>query len=197
MESYNFLNRIPLNTVFSHDFLNSITTEHPELSLKKTYDTIENSDLLNKMLYLDWKVTLADNDIKEVNTICESAGIKVRYPMLDDDLLEFSTTIPSNLKLKGQNLSCFYKNSVANLLPKEIINKKKHGFGLPFGEWLKKSPELQQITYGALEDIKKHDIFCDAFIDNLIVTQKEGHASYYGTMVWVVALLSLWLKEDS
>ena len=80
------------------------------------------------MLYLDWHHTLADNDLRKVNRMCQLAGIDVEYPMLDDRLVEFSTRVSSARKMYRNRLRDFYKRAVADLLPAEIINKPKHGF---------------------------------------------------------------------
>ena len=133
MESYNFLQRTATETIFEADFLNKINTNGPLQLLNDVYNrTNDDVDMLNRMLYLDWKFTLADNDIRKVNRMCEIANVDVYYPFLDDEIIDFSTRIPSNIKLKGQELRHFYKEAYKNFLPKEIINKEKHGFRLPF-----------------------------------------------------------------
>ncbi len=195
MESYNFLKRTPLDSIFNAAFLDSVDTHHPDDKLAQVYNRVDTDSLIDRMLYLDWKITLADNDLWKVNRMCELAGIQVEYPMLDDRLVEFSTTIDPGLKLKGQKLRYFYKQSLSNFLPMEIINKPKHGFGLPFGQWLKKSDRLQEIIYSNLRDMKQRKLFHDTFIDNLIHSHQTGHAAYYGSMVWTVAILEQWFSE--
>ncbi len=195
METYNFLSRTELSDMFCHDFMAAINTSAPAEALAETYNRSGAQSLLNKMLFLDWKITLADNDLRKVNRMCELAGIEVRYPLLDDELVDFSLSIPSALKLKGMKLRYFYKESLKNFLPAEIITKSKHGFGLPFGEWLKTSPKLQQHTYDNLSDLKARGYFSPAFVDNLITEHRSGHAAYYGTMVWVLSMLEEWLRS--
>lgn len=195
MESYNFLKRMPAATIFNDEFLSSVNTDHPDSMLSSVYNRIDNASLMDRMLYLDWKITLADNDLRKVNRMCELAGIQVHYPMLDDELVEFSTRIHPELKLKGQKLRYFYKQSLKGFLPDKIINKPKHGFGLPFGQWLKKSDRLKELIYSNLESAKKRGMFRDDFIDNLIESHRSGHAAYYGSMVWVVAILEQWFHE--
>jgi asparagine synthase (glutamine-hydrolysing) len=80
-------------------------------------------------------------------------------------------------------------------LPQEVLTKQKHGFGLPFGHWLKTSKLLQDIIYGNLSDLKKRNIISPLFIDNLISEHRDGHAAYYGTMIWVLAMLEQWFQE--
>ena len=147
------------------------------------------------MLFLDWKITLADNDLRKVGRMCELEGIDVLYPFLDDDVVTFANQIPPSLKLRRLKLRYFFKRALRDFLPTEILTKSKHGFGLPFGEWLKTSPLLQDSIYSNLEDLKKRKIVKADFIDEIIETHRTDHAAYYGTMVWILAMLEQWFCE--
>ena len=147
------------------------------------------------MLFLDWKVTLADNDLRKVVAMCDMADINVQFPLLDDELVEFSTQLPPNFKLKGQNLRYFFRDAMTGFLPTETLTKKKHGFGLPFGLWMHDYKPLQDFTYNTVHSIKKRDIFKDEFIEKIINLHKNQHASYYGEMIWVIMMLELWLQN--
>lgn len=196
LQSYNFLQRTPSAEVFDPEFLSSISTDHPSLEMARVWNSIEADTLVNQMLFLDWKFTLADNDLRKVNRMCQQAGIGVEYPMLDDDLLDFSLKIPSSQKLKNYELRHFFKEAMQDFLPAEIINKTKQGFGLPFGEWLKTSAEVQELVYGSLQQLKSRKVFRDEFIDDLVAKHRSGHASYYGEFVWVMTMLEQWLAGN-
>jgi asparagine synthase (glutamine-hydrolysing) len=195
MDYYNFLLRTSATEIFNKDFLVKIDPQHPLSLLREVYNRAPTESLINKMLFLDWKFTLADNDLRKVNVMCELAGIQVNYPMLDDDLVEFSTQVPSSLKLKGLRLRYFYKKALNDFLPSQIIHKSKHGFGLPFGEWLRSSPSLQRLSYDSLQSLKTRGILRSDFIDKLIRTHRTEHAAYFGTMIWVLMMLEFWYQE--
>jgi asparagine synthase (glutamine-hydrolysing) len=82
-------------------------------------------------------------------------------------------------------------------LPNEIIEKSKHGFGLPFGEWLKTSDRLQELIYSMLGSLGERRIVRAEFIDSLIAQHRSGHAGYYGTAVWVFMALESWLVNNT
>ena len=197
LETYNFLHRYELSSIFTSDFLSSINTSMPSVFQKERFEQIPSASLLNKMLFLDWKFTLADNDLRKVGTMCERAGVQVSYPFLDNRVIENSTQIPSRLKIKGTRLRHFYKETYKDFLPERIINKSKHGFGLPFGAWLKKDPNLQKIVYEALSQLKQRNIFKNEFLDKLVKQHNDEHAAYYGSFVWVFAILELWLSHNN
>jgi asparagine synthase (glutamine-hydrolysing) len=193
LHSYNFLFRSSLGEVFEPQFLQLVDVEHPAKLLDKTWNEAPTDALVDRMLYLDWKFTLADNDLRKVNRMCEQAGVRVSYPLLDDDLVEFSTRLPPDWKVHRGTLRYFYKRALTGFLPDAVIRKTKHGFGLPFGEWLKQSDSLQASVQNALQALKRRGIVRPAFVDTLIHEHRGGHASYYGTMVWVFVMLERWL----
>ena len=87
--------------------------------------------------------------------------------MLDDAVVAFSASLAPGLKLKGTRLRYFFKQALRGFLPDEIITKKKHGFGLPFGLWLQTHRPLQQIALDSLADLKQRQFVRPEFIDEL------------------------------
>jgi asparagine synthase (glutamine-hydrolysing) len=193
METYNFLHRSPLMEIFSADFIKQIDPEMPLQNLRQTYNRSSSDDLVKKMLFLDGKFTLADNDLRKVNRMCELAGIEVHYPMLQENLVEFAASIPSKWLMPGFELRSFYRKGMKNFLAKETLAKSKQGFGLPFGVWMSNNQELKQFAEANLAGIEKRGFMNPAYIHNLIQLHQKGHASYYGVMIWLLIMLEQWL----
>jgi asparagine synthase (glutamine-hydrolysing) len=82
-------------------------------------------------------------------------------------------------------------------LPTEILNKPKHGFGLPFGVWMRTHPRLQELGYDSLLALKKRAYFRSDFIDHAINLHRTGHAAYYGELIWILMMLELWFQAHS
>jgi asparagine synthase (glutamine-hydrolysing) len=181
--------------IFEPHWYQRIDPELPGRELQQTFDTAPGEHTLDRMLYLDWKITLADNDLRKVNRMCELGGVRVRYPMLDENLVELSTRVPPALKLRGLKLRDFYKRAFADFLPREIIHKRKHGFGLPFGEWLRTEPSLRELTQQSLQSLQQRGIFRAQCIEQLLRSHQEDHAAYFGSMVWALVMLELWLQH--
>jgi len=193
METYNFLHQAPLSEIFSEEFLKQIDPDSPLQNLRLTYNRVSSDDLIKRMLFLDCKFTLADNDLRKVNRMCELAGIDVQYPMLQESLVEFAASIPSKWLMRGFELRSFYRESLQNFLPKQCLTKSKQGFGLPFGVWMSNDKELKQFAEANLEAIEKRGFLNPAYIKNLIQLHQDGHASYYGVMIWLLIMLEQWL----
>jgi len=196
LETYNFLYNTKLDDIFSNEFLDQVDPQQPTKQLSECYEKVKGGDIVKRMLHLDWKFTLADNDLKKVGNMCAMAGVNVRYPMLDDELISFSNRIPSNKLINARTLRKFYKNSMHGFLPNEILNKSKHGFGLPFGLWMKSHKPLTEIAYSAMEKMRERNILNNEFIDQSIKQHQEGHAAYYGELIWITMMLELWLQHN-
>jgi len=164
LETYNFVYRQPLEQMFSRELLAAVDVHQPSTWLKDAYDRADTSHFINRMLHLDLKFTLADNDLRKVNRMTEAAGIEVRYPLLDDEMVEFSGEVPPDWKVKGQYLRWFFKTALKGFLPDEIIDKSKHGFGLPFGLWLKDHKVLRERAEDRLSDFKRRDLLQPAYV---------------------------------
>ncbi len=195
METYNLLDRFGVTNVLAPEFLADVSTAAPLQHLTKVYSEAHAHTLINRMLALDFKLTLSDNDLPKVSRMCELAKVNVAYPMLDDGVLDFSLRLAPNLKLKGTKLRYFFKEALRGFLPDAIITKTKHGFGLPFGPWLRDYPPLQQLAYGSLEQLGDRGVIRKEFTRELITAVRSGNAGYYGTMVWVLMMLDLWFTN--
>jgi asparagine synthase (glutamine-hydrolysing) len=197
LETYNLLRMIAVSEIFEPDFLRSVDRHYPERMLEEVYARARSQSVLNRMLYLDWKFTLADNDLRKVNRMSEICGVEVRYPLLDNELVEFSIRIPDHLKIRRFALRYFFKQAMRDMLPPATISKRKHGFGLPFGEWLRASEPLQDIVNDSLEGFRQRGYVKSAFIDRVIQSHREDHAGFYGSMLWLLMTLELWLRAHS
>jgi asparagine synthase (glutamine-hydrolysing) len=194
-ETYNLLERLGAANVFTADFLATVDPAHPHELMKDTYDAAHAGSLINRMLALDIKFTLADNDLPKVTRMCELAGVDITFPLLNESVVDFSATLPPALKLKGTKLRYFFKEALRDLLPNEIITKEKHGFGLPVGTWLQSHAPLRELAGDSLQRLKSRNIVRPEFIDSLFSDQMQNHAGYYGTMVWILMMLELWFEK--
>ena len=195
METYNLLNRLGAEKIFHEDFLGEIDIHDPIMQLRSIYQRARAKTLINRMLATDLKFTLADNDLPKVTRMCELAGVGSEFPLLDDALVAFSARLRPKLKLKGTQLRYFFKAALSDFLPKEIIQKSKHGFGLPFGLWLQSYAPLRELANDSLNDLKAHQLIRPEFIDELKDVHLTAHASYYGTLIWVLMMLEQWHKN--
>lgn len=147
------------------------------------------------MLELDLKFTLADNDLPKVTRMCDVAGIDVTFPLLQEEVVDFSLGLPADLTLRGTRLRYFHKEALRDLLPPEIIAKQKLGFALPSGLWLRDYAPLRRLAQDALDMLRARRVICDELIDGRLGTLLSEYANYYGRLTWVLMMLELWLQR--
>jgi asparagine synthase (glutamine-hydrolysing) len=151
--------------------------------------------MLQRMMHLDLKSALADNDIRKNTRMCALAGLEVRFPFMDDDLVAFAATIPSHMLLPGTQLRRFFKDAMAGFLPAEIIAKEKHGFGLPFAQWIKGDPALRDAVSDLLAAVAKRQFFNPAFLEAVKAAPHTAAATPYDGFAWDIAILELWMEK--
>jgi asparagine synthase (glutamine-hydrolysing) len=194
-ETYNFLHRTALTEIFEPDFLARVDPGAPLANLREVYARTASASAINRMMHLDLKITLADNDLRKVGQACELAGIDVHYPLLDDRMLAFAASVPAAMQLRRTHLRWFFKRALADFLPPEIINKRKQGFGLPVGLWMRDYAPLRDLARDSIASLKQRGIVRAGYIDWVEQQHQGGHASYYGVMLWILVMLEQWLAS--
>jgi asparagine synthase (glutamine-hydrolysing) len=197
LQSYNFLHRHDPAQVFVPELLETVDQSAPLRQLREEYAAPLTQSAVNRMLFLDWKFTLHDNDLVKVNTMCQFADVDVVYPMLDPAVVEFSMQVPGDWKVRNGELRWFYKRAMRDFLPREIVDKTKHGFGLPFGIWTRTHKGLGKLSGDSLGSLATRGYFRRDFLLEAMRLHREGHASYYGELVWVLMTLELWLQAHA
>ena len=196
LEAYNFLHRSPLSEIFEPDFIAAVDPASTDSALSEVYGRTTSDHFINRMMHLDLKFTLADNDLRKVGTMTEAAGVEVRYPLLDDRMVAFANHLPVDYQVRGARLRWFFKKALRDLLPEKIINKSKHGFGLPFGMWSTSHAPLAELVGDSLSDLGRRGWVKQGYLDEMLRKQREDHATYYGVMIWVTMMLEEWLQAN-
>jgi asparagine synthase (glutamine-hydrolysing) len=194
LQTYNHLELMDRSAMFKPEFLESVDTSEPERAAATAYGHTDAKTMLNKMLVLDWKHTLADNDLPKVVGMCDAAGVQVAFPFLRLEIFEFAARLPAAQKVNRLRLRYFFKRALGDFLPIEIIRKKKHGFGMPFGDWIVASGALRDLAFDSLSRFRKRRIVRADFIDELLAVRLAEHANYYGGLIWLFLVLELWLQ---
>ena len=92
---------------FTNEFLNTVNSGQPIELINETYNQSHAQSLINRMLSLDLKFTLADNDLPKVVKSCELAGVEVAFPFLDDQIVAYSAQLETKSKAKKNKTTLF------------------------------------------------------------------------------------------
>jgi asparagine synthase (glutamine-hydrolysing) len=96
-----------------------------------------SNDALNNMLGLDFQTYMPGSVLTKVDRAAMAHGLEVRPPFLDNEMINWSYSLPSDLKLRGTTGKYLLKKAAENWLPNEIIQRRKKGFGIPLAKWIK------------------------------------------------------------
>jgi asparagine synthase (glutamine-hydrolysing) len=197
MLSFQFLRTCRLEELFEPDFLQSMNGYTVVDIPANHYSQAIAREHLDRLLYVDLKITLADNDLPKVTCMSELAGIQTRFPFLDRAVAEFSGRIPASLKVKGFEKRYLFKRAFRQLLPIEIIQKKKHGFGIPVATWMKSDKRMRELSRDTLLSSRafSRGYFRRQFIEDLFRRHEEEDSTYYGDTLWTFLAIELWHRQ--
>ena len=95
-------------------------------------------DLLNRQLYADLSIYLADDILVKVDRMSMATSLETRAPFLDVDVMELAFSMPGGLKIRGGRRKYILKEALRGVVPDRILERKKEGFSIPMKQWLKK-----------------------------------------------------------
>ena len=160
-----------------------------------TYETaFPLTDRTSLLQFLDLKLYLQEAILVKVDRASMACSLEVRAPFLDHELVEFVMGLPSSLKLKGFTSKYIFKKAMESFLPKEVIHRKKKGFGVPIAKWVKGPLK------GLFEDLLASDrIRREGFLNPDYVTQllqdhllnKRDNRKH----LWTLLVWELWVDH--
>jgi len=157
-------------------------TEQEKEKLAGTFGFDEKEDILNTYFggghtkdeiikgisLFDANVTLPDAFLMNVDRMTMAHSIEARVPFLDHTLVEFANMIPNNLKLRGSNEKYILKKVMKDILPNEILKRKKHPFIVPIIDWFEKDMTDLAGTLLSEENVKRQGYFNYDFVKKVL-----------------------------
>jgi asparagine synthase (glutamine-hydrolysing) len=151
-------------------------------------------DPLTLLQYLDLKLYLQESILVKVDRASMACSLEVRAPFLDYELVEFVMGLPSGLKLKGLTSKYILKKVMKNILPREVIQRKKKGFGVPIAKWVK--GPLKDFFGDLLspDRIKREGFLNPEYVASLLqdhlLNKKDNRKQLWTLLVW-----ELWVNR--
>jgi len=162
-------------------------------ALQDCFARCTDPDDLNRILYADLKTSLPDDLLAMTDRMSMAASIECRAPLVDHELVELMARMPSSLKVRGFTMKYLMKKAVAPWLPREILERKKRGFGAPIGAWLRK--DLQPMVSELLSEdqIRRRGLFQWPAIQHLISDHAAERVDHTDHLLALV-MLELWCQ---
>ncbi len=189
-------------TYFNHDMKAQLYNDDLQhlLKEKKTdyihfnyLNELTVQDYLNHISYLDISTYLADDLLIMGDRMSMAHSLELRVPFCDHRLMEFCASIPSHLKLEGFSLKTLLKNALSGLLPDKILRKKKQGFMVPVGRWIREDLRGYIAQVLSEDEIEKMGYFNYPFIKQMIEDHVHGR-KVFSHQIWALLIMRLWYK---
>ncbi len=145
-----------------------------------------NAGVLKQLLLFETNVQLQNSLLMKVDKLTMSASVEARVPFLDYRLVEFCAALPDNMKIRGLTNKYVLRKSMRNVLPKEIVKRKKHSFSVPIINWINMGFKDYARQILSEENIRRRGYFNYARIEKLM-----GKERNYG-LLWPFLVFELW-----
>ena len=149
---------------------------------------------LNQMLFWEMKYFLPDHNLNYTDKMSMMHGVEVRVPYLDLELVEFSATIPPELKMKGTTTKYLLRKVAERYLPDHIIYRSKSGFGAPVRDWIINDLGEKIGSEFCESELRKRGIFDYEAVKSIVHRNAQGSidASY---SIWALMAIQSWLRQ--
>jgi asparagine synthase (glutamine-hydrolysing) len=168
--------------------------DYDPFAVHRSYlDTRDGHDELSRLLYLDAKTFLPCLNLTYTDKMAMAASVEVRVPLLDDELVELASRIPSPLKLKRWRRKYIFKRSQEAVLPRDVVWRQKAGFGAPIRSWL--ANDLAPLV----DDLLSPEAVCDRGLvrTEAVHRMHEDNASGradYSLQLYALLSFELWSR---
>ena len=151
------------------------------------------TDALARLLELDTKVYLCDDIFTKVDIASMANSLEVRCPLVDHVLIEFAASVPSEMKMKGFRGKWLLRKALGDLLPHEILYRRKRGFGIPHARWLR--GELRPMLRDTLLSARVYErgLLQRTTVERLLEEHDSGRVNH-GLRLWNLLWLELWFQ---
>jgi asparagine synthase (glutamine-hydrolysing) len=151
-----------------------------------------DGDLLNRMSRHDLRTYLHELLMKQ-DQMSMAASIESRVPFLDDQLVGRIAGMPSSMKLRGWQTKALLREAVKDLIPPEILTRRKMGFPVPVGRWLAKEFRPMVDEFVSSPRAMERGLFNPAAIQQMVAEHYSG-AARHGDRLWLLVNLEIWQR---
>jgi asparagine synthase (glutamine-hydrolysing) len=153
----------------------------------------EAADLMGRLQDLDLETYLPDDILAKVDTASMTHSLEARAPLVDHHVVELGVALPGRMKLRRQTGKYLLKRAFADLIPKEIVERRKKGFALPTGRWL--AGRLHGFARDLLlsREARGRGLFQPEAVERLLDRHKAGED--HGERLWNLIALETWFRE--
>jgi asparagine synthase (glutamine-hydrolysing) len=163
---------------------------------RRIWDRSRGAHTVDRLLDLNLRTYLLDDLLPKVDRMSMAHALEVRAPFLDREVAELAFRLPPAMKMRRFKLKRVLKAAVADLLPPELIDRPKRGFGVPLDRWFR--TDLAPLVQSTL---LARDCRCAEYVDGAavrgMVERHQRGAASHGHALWTLLTLELFLRREN
>jgi asparagine synthase (glutamine-hydrolysing) len=180
--------------LYTDDLNDATRTLDPYKEHRRYFARCENAAPLNRLLYVDLKTFLPCLNLDYTDKTSMAATLEVRVPFLNVELVELAARMPPRLKLRGLKRKYILKRAAERLLPREVVWRRKAGFGAPLRSWLRGAlrPLVDELL--SEETVRRRGLFNPVEVRRVVEANLSGREDF-NLQVFQLLTLELWQRE--
>jgi len=180
--------------MYTDEFSRAVAGQNSSKYMDQWFAKANGSGVLDAALLNDLMTYLPNDLLVKVDIATMANSLEARSPFLDHKLIEFAASLPENLKMRGFRTKSLLKKVASRLVPKEVIYRRKMGFGVPVGKWFRN--EMKGFVKDVLlaERSLKRGIVRPEIIQTYVSEHTAGERDH-AFQVWSLLMLELWFRE--
>ena len=185
------INDTEKNRLYSEGFKQKLGNSKSEDWLRDYPNLSRDVKLVDRLMAIDIKTNLANDLLVKMDIASMANSLETRSPFLDHKFMEFAAKLPPEYKMKRLIKKYILKKAIKDLIPKEILQRRKMGFAVPVGEWFRNNMKgfLREILLS--QSSLNRGYFKPEVIKNM-VNQHIDKRVDYTFQLWSLLMLELW-----
>lgn len=179
--------------LFTGEMKEQIGDVNPYSSLLDCLEETDATNLLDKLLYADTKTYLQELLMKQ-DQMSMAASIESRVPFLDHKLVEFTARLPERFKIRGRSTKWILRRAMRGILPEEILTRRKMGFPVPLGRWLRDEYRWVVDEFVLGDRTNDRGIFDAAALRALVAEHNSSRANHESRL-WSLINFEIWARQ--
>ncbi len=191
LDEIGFFQRDEKDALLSPDLRRQAEGADAEDGFLTRFDRLANLDWHAQMMHADFETYLPEDILVKVDRMSMAHSIESRVPLLDNEVVEFAARIPASLKIRDGRRKHILKEAAKGVLPREILERRKQGFGVPLSVWFR--GDLRSLFSDVLlsATARQRGYFDDAFIERLVREHVAGRRDHT-LRLWGLVVFELW-----
>ncbi len=187
-------NRDAKAEIYTSDFASAVSGQNASELLENWFAKANGTGTLDATLLTDQMTYLPNDLLVKVDIASMANSLEARSPFLDHNLIEFAASLPESLKMRSFETKSLLKKVAARLVPKEVIYRRKMGFGVPIGNWFR--GEMKDFVRSVLlsEKSLKRGIVRQEILERYVYEHTSGERDH-AFQLWTLLMLELWFQR--